>query len=100
MQLGPDPRAAEIWAPVPADSLPDVAAMRVQELAKLMASTGYQKHPEPWRLAVDIEFGNMQMAAQPPMPSQAPAGDAGQLTPAQSADVTEKAKAEALSMGA
>lgn len=97
-QLGPDPRAAQIWMPVPSDTLPDVAAMRLDKIGRLMASTAYQRWPEAWRIAVDIEFANMQMAAMPPAPMDPEGGD--ELSPAQSADVTERAKAEAVSMGA
>jgi hypothetical protein len=72
--------------------------MRVQEIAKLMASTAYQKQPDAWRLAVDMEFGNMQMAAMPPAP-MAPSGDADPQTAAESGDANEMATAQALSMG-
>jgi hypothetical protein len=98
-QLGPDPAAQAIWAPVMADALPDVAAMRLQEIAKLMASTAYQRWPDAWRIAVDMEFRRMQMAAMPPMPA-APAGDADPSTSAESGDQNEMAEATALSMGA
>lgn len=99
VMLGPDPRAAQIWTPVPADMLPDVAAMRVQEIAKLMATTAYTKHPDAWRIAVEMEFANMQMAAAPPPMAPAPGADAGDLSAAQTADITEQAQAEALSRG-
>lgn len=103
MELGPDPRAAEIWKPVPADYLPDVAAMRLTEIAKLMASTAYEKWPDAWRIAVDQVFTEMQMAAMPPAPVDPATGqpaDADPLSAAQTADVKEKATAESVAMGA
>lgn len=99
LTLGPDPRAAQIWTPVPADALPDVAAMRVQEIAKLMASTAYEAQHPAWKMAIDMEFERMQMAAAPPPMAPQPGAEADNMSSAQTADVTEQAKAEALSRG-
>jgi hypothetical protein len=97
-QMGPDPRAAQIFTPNLADTLPDVAAMRVQELGKLMSSTAYEKQAPEWRMAVDMEFQRMQMAAMPPAPPEAPGEETGG-DPAASGDANEAAKAEAVSLG-
>ena len=92
-----DMEAVGIWRPVPSDSLPDVAAVRLQEIAKDMASTRYEKMPDAWRAPLDLEYERMLQAAQPPAPAQPTEG--GALTAAQSADVTEQAQAEAISLG-
>lgn len=99
-QMGPDPRAVQIWAPVPSDMLPDVAAMRLNEIGKLMASTAYERADPMWRMAVDLEFQNMQLAAMPPAPvAPGSEGDASGESAAQAGDQNEMAEAQALSMG-
>lgn len=74
----PDPLLASIWAPVPSDTLPQVAQTRLSELAKLTATTEYQTKPAPWRVAVDQEFAKMQQVVQ-----QAQAAQAAQQKPQQ-----------------
>lgn len=74
---GTDPTLARIFAPVPADSLPDIAMMRLREIARVMASVRYERKPPEWRAALDAEFERMQMAAQPPQPVQPGAGADG-----------------------
>jgi len=58
-----DPKLAAIWEPVPADEVPAVALVRVQEMAKSMASENYSRWPAPWRSAMDAEFQRMRMLA-------------------------------------
>lgn len=51
-QQPPNPFAKElqaIFAPVPADTEPQVAMLRMYELGRAMASTKFQKHPAPWQ---------------------------------------------------
>lgn len=69
----PDPLLSEIFSPSPADTLPDVAPMRLYELAKAAASPFYQRaHPE-WKRALDMELMKMQQAIAafqaPPVPT-------------------------------
>lgn len=59
----PDPKLAAIWEPVPADEIPAVALVRVQEIAKSMASENYSRWPVAWRQAMDAEFQRMRMMA-------------------------------------
>lgn len=67
-QHQPDPAAQAIWSSVPADELPTIAAMRLNEIAKLMSTVTYEQAPPLWRLAVESEFYRMQAASTPPMP--------------------------------
>lgn len=55
----PDPVLSQIWMPVPSDTMPNVSAVRLRELAKLTATARYTKHPPEWRKAVDDEFARM-----------------------------------------
>lgn len=74
----PAPLAAAIFSPVPSDSLPGVAQIRLTEIARLMASTKYDKQQPAWKAAIDQEFYRMQQAAAPPMlPPGAPQGGGG-----------------------
>jgi len=63
-----DPVLKSIWEPIRCDTLPNIAAIRVAELAKLMASTKYSRWPTEWRAAVDAEYDRMLIAQQPPQP--------------------------------
>ena len=67
-----DPELGRIWAPVPADVLPAVAASRLKQIADTMAGPKYQQAAPEWRVGPDAEFQRMQMAL---MPQQAPQGD-------------------------
>lgn len=74
-----DPHLARIWQPVPTDVLPDVAAIRLDELKRLIASTRYLKWPAEWRAGVDQELSRMlQATGQQPQPTQDPAAQAWQ----------------------
>jgi hypothetical protein len=86
MQLvpGTDPVSGAIWKPVPADELPPVAQIRLLEIAKCMASTAYDRWPDAWRAAIDLEFQHMQQVVAAAMaPPPAPVGPDGK--PAQAA---------------
>lgn len=74
--MTPDPIGAGIWTPVPSDTMPMIAAMRLTELARLCSSLVYERAPVPWRMYVDQEFARMQMVVMPPM-LPAPAPDEG-----------------------
>ena len=63
MVAPPDPILARLWAPVPADEVPHVALIRVQEIAKAMASETYERWDPAWRSAVDAEFQRMRQFA-------------------------------------
>lgn len=64
----PDPAMLAIFDPLPADDLPPVAAMRLQELAKFMCGHRFSQHPPEWQAAVLQEFERMRFAAAPPAP--------------------------------
>lgn len=65
-----DPVLEKIWEPVPADYLPPVAQVRINELAKLMASKKYVMKPQQWRARVEQEFQALLQAVAP-APTQA-----------------------------
>jgi hypothetical protein len=70
----PDP----IWQPVPADELPQVAQIRLIEMAKAMASQSYFRWPPEWRAGLEQEFMHMQMVVQQAMaPAPAPPAPSG-----------------------
>lgn len=71
----PDPALVALWEPVPSDVLPQVAQVRLHELAKLTATTAYSKQPPPWRQGVDQEMARMQQAVQASMQPAAPQAD-------------------------
>jgi hypothetical protein len=81
-QMGPpqlqDPVLLGIWQPVPADDLPPIAQVRLNELAKCMSSVTYLRWPPEWRMAVELEFqraqGTVQAAMAPPPMEGAPQG--------------------------
>ena len=66
MVPAPDPAIMAIFDPNPSDMLPEVAAVRINELARFMAGHRYQDQVPEWRQAVDQEFQRMQMALMPP----------------------------------
>lgn len=59
----PDPHLAAIFAPLPADELQDVAAVRLTELKRFMATTRFTRWPVEWRQGVIAEFEHMKQAA-------------------------------------
>jgi hypothetical protein len=63
MVPAPDPAVMAIWEPVPADELPTVAPLRLQELAKAQSGASYQRWPPEWRAGFDAEFQRMQQFA-------------------------------------
>lgn len=68
----PDPLLTEIWMPSPADMLPDVAPMRLYELARAAATPFYFRcHPE-WRRSLDMELARMQSALVQQVPAPDP----------------------------
>jgi len=59
----PDPVAAGIFAPVPADDEPAVARLRAYELGRAIASTRFGRWPAPWQQAIADEYIRMRQAA-------------------------------------
>jgi hypothetical protein len=59
-----DPVLAKIWEPVRVDTLPNIAQMRLNELAKLQASRKYKRWSLDWRLGVDVEIERMLSVVQ------------------------------------
>jgi hypothetical protein len=60
-----DPALNAIWSPIRCDTLPVIAQRRLNELAKLMSSTKYQKWPDEWKLGVEVTYDAMVMAQMP-----------------------------------
>lgn len=73
---GPDARAMAIFAPLPCDTQNDIAALRVRELGRAMASSTYAGMDPVWRGALDAAYEAMKLALQPP-PVMAPGGPPG-----------------------
>ena len=70
-----DPVLAGILEPVPADELPQVATMRMTEIAKAMAKPKYRSKPPDWRAGLDLEYQHMVLVAQQSaVPQQPQAG--------------------------
>lgn len=61
-----------IFAPSPADELPEVAPLRLYEIGRAMASKVYHQKPDAWRTALDAEFERMKAIVYPPPPVEAP----------------------------
>src|SRR5690606_37295103 len=76
-----DPVLAAIWEPVACDTLPDVAAVRLNELKAVMSSTRYFRHPPEWRAGLDAEYQRMLMALMPPAPPLMPPAPPPQPAP-------------------
>ncbi len=70
----PDPLLTQIFEPIPCDTLPNVAPIRIEEIAKYMAGRGYLRHPPQWRLGLDMEYQRMIAATQPPPGAVPPPG--------------------------
>lgn len=64
---GQDESLAEIFEPVPSDTLPGTAQRRLREIANAMQGSRYRRWPVEWRVGLDMEFQRMMAAAQPPM---------------------------------
>lgn len=73
-----DPILENIWRPTPADYMPQVAMVRINELIRLMSTRKYSQKPQPWKARVEQEFQSLVQAVQP-TPT---AGDGG-ATPEQ-----------------
>lgn len=71
-----DPVLGKAWKPVRSDTLPNVAQLRLTELARLMASTKYMRWSEDWRIGVDVEYERMLQVAQGAMAPQPAPGSA------------------------
>lgn len=54
---------AQLFDPLPADDLPNVAPMRMEELARVMSSSRFQIHPPEWRNLLIQEFERARLAA-------------------------------------
>jgi hypothetical protein len=78
LQQKPDPVVEQIWAPVDADFLPQVAQMRLSEIANLMATRAYSEAPPGWNERVRLEFQQMVAATQPPPEEPGKGGSEGQ----------------------
>lgn len=68
-QPPPNPYQAElapIFAPVPADTEPMIAMLRMYELGRAMASTKFQKHPPAWQQGMVMSYQAARQAAQIP----------------------------------
>lgn len=72
----PPPPLPPGFAPIPADSLPIVAAIRVRELGRAMAGTAYAAQPPEWRAVLDQMFAQAQQVLAPP-PMAPPPGEGG-----------------------
>jgi hypothetical protein len=76
--MPPDPVALALFPPRPHHILPLVAKRRLDQLARLMASTRFGQQSPEWQQIVVAEYGRMQQAMTPApvMP-----GTPGQLEP-------------------
>lgn len=72
----PDPVLGKIFEPVPADSLPPVAAMRLKEISDAMANPKYLTMHPGWRAGLDMEYQRMGMTLQQHQMAQAGVGPA------------------------
>jgi hypothetical protein len=70
MVPGMDPVLMEIWQPTPADMLPNVAQIRLTELARFTQSAKYKKLVPEWKQSVDAEFMRMMQIVQQSMAAQ------------------------------
>lgn len=59
----PDPRAMKILAMLPVDELPGVARVRVEEMARAMATAKFTTFPPEWQLALVMAFTDARRAA-------------------------------------
>jgi hypothetical protein len=60
-----DPILESIWQAVPADYLPQVASVRINELIRLMSTKKYSQKHQAWKARVEQEFQQLLMAMQP-----------------------------------
>jgi hypothetical protein len=65
---------AEIFLPLPVDQQPDVAAIRIWEIGRVMSGTDYEKQAPEWRSGLDMEYQRMSIAMAPPPPQVGPDG--------------------------
>jgi hypothetical protein len=63
-----DPAVEQIWQPRAHHNLPGVAQMRVDELAKLMATARFHGMPREWQAIAEQEMQRCMMIAAPPAP--------------------------------
>lgn len=77
----PDPILERIWTPTPADFMPHIAEIRLNEMIKMMSSKTYLQKPAAWRSRVELEFQAMAQAIAP-APAAAPGAEGG-ATPEQ-----------------
>jgi hypothetical protein len=82
VQVAPDPVALGVFPPKPHHALPLVAKRRMEQLARLMASTRFDAQPPQWQHVVAQEYERMQQAMMPAMVGQPGApGQPGQPQP-------------------
>jgi hypothetical protein len=84
-ELAPEtipPQALKVWEPVLADSLPQVAQVRLEEIARFMSTQRYSKHSPAWRGILEAEFQRMQQIVTPPAPPAPPQPEMGMAPPA------------------
>lgn len=72
-----DPELQRIFEPVPADELPPVAAMRLNEIGNEMAGPKYLASPPEWRAGLDMEWARMGQILQATAPMPGPGGPGG-----------------------
>lgn len=84
----PDPAAAALFQPLEADTLPQVARLRLYELARAMSSRAYLAKPLSWRLPFDAEYARMRQLVFPPAPVVPPPANAPSAEPANAPGVT------------
>lgn len=95
----PDPAAEAIWDRVPADVLPNVAIIRLTEMARLSSSTAFTDKPKEWRLGLENEFRIMlsimqaaSMTPNAPQTQDAPQMNAEQRAQAQPGGIAPEVK--------
>ncbi len=98
-----DPALDLIWEPRAHHMLPLVAAMRQDELARLMATARYHGHPREWQAIVEQEFQRVASLAAPMPPpvvdeegNPVPPQDGGQVPPGQESFASPQAGLPAL----
>lgn len=86
----PDPALQAIFDPRPVDDLPDVAAVRLTELARLMSSMRFGKWPPEWQRGVMEEFERARQAAGVQTAQEAAEGAQAQIQAETDAKLQEK----------
>jgi hypothetical protein len=107
----PDPILGPLFAPLPPDQVPAVAAMRMEEFGRVIASVAFERHPPAWQqgllgayeaarqAAGQATVAEQQQAQQQAAQQQAAAGQQTAQVEAQKAEqevVREQAKTAAM----